>query len=69
MRGDRIRQLLEQEKVTHLNGAPVLTALVSAEEAHPRDRPLVITTAGAPPNPKTIARCEDFNARASMSTG
>jgi fatty-acyl-CoA synthase len=39
------------------------TALVSAEEAHPLDRPLVITTAGAPPNPKTIAQCEDFNAR------
>ena len=64
VRGDRIWQLIEQEKVTHLNGAPpVLTALVSAEEAHPLDRPLVITTAGAPPNPKTIARCEDINAR------
>jgi acyl-CoA synthetase (AMP-forming)/AMP-acid ligase II len=64
VRGDRIWQLLEQEKVTHLNGAPpVLTALVSAEEAHPLDRPLVITTAGAPPNPKTIAQCEDINAR------
>ncbi len=64
VRGDRIWQLLEQEKVTHLNGAPpVLTALVSAEEAHPLDRPLVITTAGAPPNPKTIARCEGINAR------
>jgi fatty-acyl-CoA synthase len=56
VRGDRIWQLLEQEKVTHLNGAPVLTALVSAEEAHPLDPPVVITTAGAPPNPKTIAR-------------
>jgi fatty-acyl-CoA synthase len=64
VRGDRIWQLLEQERVTHLNGAPpVLTALVSAGEAHPLDRPLVITTAGAPPNPKTIAQCEDINAR------
>jgi fatty-acyl-CoA synthase len=36
---------------------------VGAEEAHPLERPLVITTAGAPPNPKTIAQCEDINAR------
>ena len=64
VRGDRIWQLIEQEEVTHLNGAPpVLSALVSAEEAHPLERPLVITTAGAPPNPKTIAQCEDINAR------
>ena len=64
VRGDRIWRLLEQEQVTHLNGAPpVLTALVNAEEARPLDRQLLITTAGAPPNPKTIARCEGINAR------
>jgi fatty-acyl-CoA synthase len=60
----RIWQLLDQEKVTHLNGAPpVLTALVGADEAHQVEPSLVITTAGAPPNPKTIAQCEDINAR------
>ena len=60
----RIWQLLDQEKVTHLNGAPpVLTALVGADDAHELERSLVITTAGAPPNPKTIAQCEDINAR------
>jgi fatty-acyl-CoA synthase len=60
----RIWQLLDQEKVTHLNGAPpVLTALVGAEDAHELEPSLVITTAGAPPNPQTIARCEDINAR------
>ena len=59
-----IWQLLEQEKVTHLNGAPpVLTALVCAEDAHELEPSLLITTAGAPPNPKTIAQCEDINAR------
>jgi len=64
VRGDRIWQLLEQEKVTHLSGAPtVLAALVNAEDAHPLERPLVVTTAGAPPNPTTISRCEDVNAR------
>jgi fatty-acyl-CoA synthase len=62
--GERIWQLIEQEKVTHLNGAPpVLSALVSAEHAHELEQPLVITTAGAPPNPKTIAKCEDINGR------
>ena len=61
---ERIWQLLDQEKVTHLNGAPpVLAALVGAENAHELESSLVITTAGAPPNPKTIAQCEDINAR------
>ncbi len=61
---ERIWQLLEQEKVTHLNGAPpVLTALLGADEAHELEPSLVITTAGAPPNPKTIAQCEGINAR------
>ena len=64
VRGDRIWELLEQEKVTHLNGAPtVLTAIASAEGAHRLERPLVVTTAGAPPSPTIIARCERLNAR------
>jgi fatty-acyl-CoA synthase len=64
VRGDRIWRLLEQEKVTHLNGAPtVLTTLAGAEEAHPLARTLVVTTAGAPPSPTTIAQCEALNAR------
>src|SRR6478609_7377388 len=62
VRGDRIWRLLEQENVTHLNGAPtVLTMLANAEEAHPLERPLVVTTAGAPPSPTTIAQCERLN--------
>ena len=64
VRGDRIWELLEQEKVTHLNGAPtVLTTMAIAEGAHRLERPLVVTTAGAPPSPTTIARCERLNAR------
>ncbi len=64
VRGDRIWQLLEQEGVTHLNGAPmVLTALAGAEEAHRLERELVVTTAGAPPNPATLTQCERLNAR------
>jgi fatty-acyl-CoA synthase len=64
VQADRIWQLLDQEKVTHLSGAPpVLTALLGADDAHEVEPSLVITTAGAPPNPKTIAQCEDINAR------
>jgi fatty-acyl-CoA synthase len=64
VRGERIWQLLESERVTHLNGAPtVLTAIAGAAEARPLDRPLVITTAAAPPNPATLARLEDLGAR------
>jgi fatty-acyl-CoA synthase len=64
VRGDAIWRLLEQEKVTHLNGAPtVLTTMAGAEEAHPLERPLLVTTAGAPPSPTTIAQCERLNAR------
>ena len=64
VRGDRMWQLLEQEQVTHLNGAPtVLTTLAGAEQAHPLERTLVVTTAGAPPSPTTIAQCEGLNAR------
>jgi fatty-acyl-CoA synthase len=60
----RLWQLLDQEKVTHLSGAPpVLTALLGAADAHEVQPSLVITTAGAPPNPKTIAQCESINAR------
>jgi fatty-acyl-CoA synthase len=64
VRGDRIWRLLEEEQVTHLNGAPtVLTAIAGAGEAKPLDRPLVITTAAAPPSPTTIARLESLGAR------
>ena len=64
VQAERIWQLLDQEEVTHLSGAPpVLTALLGADDAHEVQSSLVITTAGAPPNPKTIAQCEDINAR------
>ena len=64
VQAERIWQLLDQEKVTHLNGAPpVLAALLNAEGAHELEPSVVITTAGAPPNPKQIAQCEDINAR------
>jgi fatty-acyl-CoA synthase len=64
VRGERIWELLGQEGVTHLNGAPtVLTAIATADEARPLDRPLVVTTAAAPPSPTIIARLESLGAR------
>lgn len=56
VRGDAMWDAIDEHRVTHLSGAPVvLTTLVHAPEAHHLDRPLAITTAGAPPSPTTIA--------------
>jgi fatty-acyl-CoA synthase len=64
VRGDRIWRLIEQEQVTHLNGAPtVLTAIATADEARPLERRLVVTTAAAPPSPTRLAQLESLGAR------
>jgi fatty-acyl-CoA synthase len=52
-------QLIEEEGVTHLNGAPtVLVMLVSDDAASRLSKPVQITTAGAPPSPTVIERTE-----------
>jgi fatty-acyl-CoA synthase len=59
VRGDAIWQQLREHGVTHLNAAPtVVSALLNAPEAGPLTRPVLITTAGAPPSPTTIAHME-----------
>ncbi|MFD0686448.1 acyl--CoA ligase family protein [Actinomadura fibrosa] len=59
-----IWRLIDTEGVTHLNGAPtVLVTIANAAEAHPLERPLVVTTAGAPPSPTIIGRMEELGAR------
>ena len=64
VRADVIWRLLDEEGVTHLNGAPtVLVTLASAPEAHLLDRELVVTTAGAPPSPTVISRMTELGAR------
>jgi len=64
VRGDTIWQLLDRHGVTHLNGAPtVVTAIMNAEQAHPVDRPLLVTTAGAPPSPTMIQQAEQMGLR------
>ena len=64
VRGDAVWRLIDEEGVTHLNGAPaVLSMLVNAPEAHPLDRELVVMTAAAPPNPTVLAQTEALGAR------
>ncbi|MBL8927425.1 MAG: long-chain-fatty-acid--CoA ligase [Pseudonocardia sp.] len=61
VRGDTIWQLIDAHGITHLNGAPtVVTTIMDAEQARELDRPLVITTAGAPPSPTTIQQMEQM---------
>jgi fatty-acyl-CoA synthase len=64
VRADVIWRLLDEEGVTHLDGAPtVLVTIAAAEQAHRLDRELVATVAGAPPSPTVIARMRELGAR------
>ena len=59
VRGDAIWQLIDDERVTHLNGAPTVVATVlDSPRAHVLDHRVVITTAAAPPSPTALARAE-----------
>jgi fatty-acyl-CoA synthase len=59
VRGDAIWQQMREHDVTHLNAAPtVVSTILNAPEAGPLARPVLITTAGAPPSPTTIAHME-----------
>jgi len=64
VRPDVIWKLLDEEGVTHLDGAPtVLTMIANAPEAHRLERELVATVAGAPPGPTVITRMRELGAR------
>jgi fatty-acyl-CoA synthase len=64
VRGDVIWSLIDEHRVTHLNGAPtVVTTIMRAPEAKRLDYQLVITTAGAPPSPTTILQMEQMGFR------
>jgi fatty-acyl-CoA synthase len=59
VRGEAIWQQLRQHGVTHLSAAPtVVSTILTAATAGPLTRPVLITTAGAPPSPTTIAEME-----------
>ncbi|HET7379093.1 MAG TPA: acyl--CoA ligase family protein [Gaiellales bacterium] len=54
-----IWRLLDDEGVTHFNGAPTVLVMVAGDPAaHVLERPVRITTAAAPPSPSIIARME-----------
>jgi fatty-acyl-CoA synthase len=64
VRGDAIWRLIDEHRVTHLNGAPtVVTTIMNAPEARILDYALVVTTAGAPPSPTTILEMERLGFR------
>ena len=64
VRGDAIWEQLREHNVTHLNAAPtVVSTILNAPEAGPLTRPVLITTAGAPPSPTTIAHMEQMGFR------
>ena len=64
VRGDTIWGQLREHGVTHLNAAPtVVSTILNAPEAGPLARPVLITTAGAPPSPTTIAHMERMGFR------
>jgi acyl-CoA synthetase (AMP-forming)/AMP-acid ligase II len=59
VRGNAIWQHIREHGVTHLNAAPmVVSTILNAGVAGPLPRPVLITTAGAPPSPTTIAEME-----------
>ncbi|WP_233542852.1 AMP-binding protein [Kocuria tytonis] len=59
VRPDEIWEAFDREGITHLCGAPaVCSVIVDAEQAHPLENPVRITTAGAPPAPSIIERLE-----------
>ncbi|MCH8205179.1 MAG: long-chain-fatty-acid--CoA ligase, partial [Candidatus Hydrogenedentes bacterium] len=56
--------LIDKENVTHLNGAPVVLIALLNDPGRPKklDRPLTITTAGAPPSPTLIENIQAMGA-------
>lgn len=58
-----IWRLIRERGVTHLNAAPtVLIGMVNHRDAARLERPLTVTTAGAPPSPSLIESLSDFGA-------
>ncbi|AFA72121.1 putative acyl-CoA ligase [Gordonia polyisoprenivorans VH2] len=59
VRADAVWDAIDDLGITHLCGAPtVCTTIAGSPRAHRLDRPLHITTAGAPPSPTVIGQLE-----------
>jgi len=52
-------RLFDEAGITHMCGAPTVLVMLGADDAaHPLERQIMVTTAGAPPPPAVIARTE-----------
>jgi fatty-acyl-CoA synthase len=52
-------KLFDEAGITHMCGAPTVLVMLGSDDAtHPLERPVLVTTAGAPPPPAVIARTE-----------
>jgi fatty-acyl-CoA synthase len=52
-------RLIDEERVTHLNGAPTVLVMLCADAAARQlEQPVLVTTGGAPPPPTLIQRAE-----------
>ncbi|YAL83639.1 acyl--CoA ligase family protein [Dermacoccaceae bacterium W4C1] len=61
VRGDAIWAAIREHGVTHLNAAPtVITTMLNTPGAQPLSTPVLITTAGAPPSPTTLAQVAEL---------
>lgn len=59
VRGEEMWQAIDTLAITHLSGSPtVCEILITAEDAHPLDASVTITTAGAAPSPNTLERLQ-----------
>jgi fatty-acyl-CoA synthase len=59
---ERIWALLEDERITHHNGAPIVHSnVVFHSSAHVLDRPVTAMVSGAPPSPRLFARLRELN--------
>jgi fatty-acyl-CoA synthase len=57
-------KLLDEEGITHMCGAPTVLVMLAADPAaHELERPVHVTTAGAPPPPAVIQRTEALGFR------
>ena len=64
VRPDVIWRLMDEQSVTHLNGAPaVMTSIARAPEAHRFEHVVTATTGGAAPSPTFVAEMEALGAR------
>jgi fatty-acyl-CoA synthase len=61
---DRIWELIDDEGLTHYNGAPTVhIGVVNSPKAHPLARPVTVTVAGAPPSPTLLGRMKELGFR------